>query len=117
MYLKYISIPEILRVMASRIFQLRVGHAPLNHYLHKFKKIDSPRCPACGYPKETVEHFLIHCPKYAHERWPLRNRFRGGLPKLSKMLTNPKLLMPIVNFIEATQRFSLPTDPLQNPGE
>lgn len=117
MYLKYISIPEISRVMASRIFQLRVGHAPLNHYLHKFKKIDSPRCPACGYPKETVEHFLIHCPKYAHERWPLRNRFRGGLPKLSKMLTNPKLLMPIVNFIEATQRFSPPTDPLQNPGE
>ena len=70
-YLKYISIPEISRETASCIFQLRVGHAPLNQYLFKFKRVDSPRCPACRHPKETAEHYLIYCPKYAHERWTI----------------------------------------------
>lgn len=112
--LKYISDSGTSREMASRIFQLRVGHAPLNLYLHKFKKVDSPRCPACGHPKETVEHFLVYCPKYAHERWPIRNRFGGRMPKLSKLLTSPKLLPPIANFIKATQRFEATLDPNQN---
>ena len=109
-YLKDISTPGISRDLASRIFQLRVGHVPLNYYLHKFKRVDNPRCPACGHPEETVEHYLIQCPKYAHKRWPLRNRFRGGIPKLSKLLTNPKLLVPIANFTEATQRFKPPSE-------
>ena len=92
--------------MASHIFQLRVGHAPLNHYLFKFKKVDSPHFPACGHPKETMEHFLIHCLKYAHKHWSLCNRFQGGLPKLTKLLTSLKLLAPLANFIKATQRFT-----------
>ena len=59
-YLSYISIKDISRKTASRIFQLRVGHAPLNLYLHRFKRVDNPRCPACGHPKETPEHFLLY---------------------------------------------------------
>lgn len=70
-YLKYISSEEIPRKTTSLIFQLRVGHAPINQYLYTFKKIDSPRCPACRHPKETVEHFVLICPKYAHKRWTL----------------------------------------------
>jgi hypothetical protein len=56
---------------ASLIFQLRVGHALLNDYLYHYKITNSARCLACSDPYETVEHFLLHCPKYAHERWPL----------------------------------------------
>ena len=37
-YLKYISSEEISRKTASLIFQLRVGHAPINQYLFRFKK-------------------------------------------------------------------------------
>ena len=106
-YLKYISNEEILRKTASLIFQLRVGHAPSNQHLHRFNKIASPQCPACGHPKETVEHFLIHCPKYAHKRWPLLRNVRGGTPKLSRLLSSPKLLVPLANFIESTGRFNL----------
>ena len=54
---------RISRNMASIIFQLRVGHVPLNKYLHRFKKVDHARCPACGDQVKTVEHFLIHCPQ------------------------------------------------------
>ena len=104
-YLKYISSNDISRKTASLIFQLRVGHAPINQYLHRFQKIESPSCPACGHPKETVEHFLIQCPKYAHERWPLLQNSRSGHPKISKILSSPKLLLPLANYIEATGRF------------
>ena len=104
-YLKYISNGKISRKAASAIFQLRVGHAPLNEYLHRFKKVDSPRCPACGHPKETAEHFLIQCPSYAHERWPILNQSRGRIPQMIKLLSSPKLLGPLANFIEATERF------------
>ena len=104
-YLKYISSKEIPRKTASLIFQLRVGHAPINQYLHRFKKIDSPCCPACGHPKETVEHYILFCPKYAHERWTLLRSSRGGLPKLSRVLSSPKLIGPLASYIKASGRF------------
>ena len=104
-YLKYISNKKISTKTASLIFQLRVRHAPTNQYLHRFKKIVSPQCPACGHPKETVEHFLLHCPKYAHKRWPMLRNSRGGISKHSRLLSSPKLLIPLANYIESTRRF------------
>ena len=108
-YLKYISSNDILRKTASLIFQLRVGHAPINQYLHRFKKIESPSCPACRHPKETVEHFLIHCLKYAHKRWLLLRSSRSRHPKISKILSSPKLLLTLANYIAATGRFKQDT--------
>jgi hypothetical protein len=112
-FLKYICSQEISRAAASRIFQLRVGHVLLNQYLFRFKRVDNPRCPACGHPNETVEHFIVYCPKYAHERWPLLQRTGNTPPKLIKLLTSTKLLMLLVNFIDATERFKLSEDPTQ----
>ena len=76
-FLKYLSCKELSRQLASRIFQLRVGHVPLNAYLHRFKCVDNPRCPACGHPRETAEHFLLQCPNYMHKRWNITRR-EGG---------------------------------------
>jgi hypothetical protein len=106
-FLSYISNKEILRKSTSRIFQLRVGHAPLNQYLHRFKRVDSPHCPACGHFKETLEHFLLFCPSYEHERWLIKNAIGGYLPKIARLLTDPKLLRPLANFIEASGRYNL----------
>ncbi|KAN0133622.1 hypothetical protein V8E53_008569 [Lactarius tabidus] len=106
-YLKYISNPELSRTNASHIFQLRVGHVPLNQYLYKFKKVNSPRCPACSHPNETVEPFILYCPKYAHEQWPILSQNQGNVPKLAKVLTSIKLSIPLANFIEATGRFNI----------
>ena len=106
-YLKYISNENISRKTASAIFQLRVGHAPLNQYLHRFKKVDSSQCPACGHPKETAEHFLLQCPKYAHERWPILNARGGRPPTFTKLLSNPGLLLPLANYMDATGRFEI----------
>jgi hypothetical protein len=91
--------------MASLIFQLRVGHAPLNSYLHRFKKVDSDRCPACSDPHETAEHFLIDCPNYAHERWSLTTRTNRARLSSIDLLSNLKTIIPVINYIEATERF------------
>ena len=104
-FLKYISNGKISRKAASTIFQLRVGHAPLNDYLYRFKKADSPQCPACGHPKETPEHYLLQCPSYDYERWPILNLLGGRLPQLMKLLSSPKMLLPLANYMEATERF------------
>ena len=114
-YLTYISSENISRKAASAIFQLRVGHALLNQYLYRFKKVDSPQCPACGHPKETPEHFLLQCPKYAHKRWPLLNQTRGRPPKFTVLLSNPKYLKPLANYMDATGRFEL--EPANPPSE
>jgi ribonuclease HI len=105
-YLQYISNKEISRNSASRIFQLRAGHAPLNQYLHRFKRVEMPRCPACGHPNETVEHYLLYCPKYDHECWPIIRKAGGSRPKLNKLLSKVDLLQPLANYIEATERFT-----------
>ena len=58
---------------ASLISQLLVSHIPLNAYLHRFKRVDSDLCPACGVESEEVSHFLLDCQTYAHahEIWAL----------------------------------------------
>ena len=90
---------RIQRKMTSLIFQLRVGHAPLNRYLHRFKKVDSARCPACGEQYETVEHFLLHCPKYAHECWPMLQKLRRAVPSTTEIHSNKNLILPLINYI------------------
>ena len=45
----------------SIIFQLRTGHVPLNGYLHRIKPQQSPACPLCNEPEETVNHLFFEC--------------------------------------------------------
>lgn len=104
-YLTLISDHSIPRRMASLVFQLRVEHAPLNKYLHRFKKVESASCPACGDPCESVEHFLLRCPKYAHERWPLLARLNRTVPSMTDILSNQKIIRSLINYIDATERF------------
>ena len=106
-FLGAISSAEISRRSASLITQLLIEHIPLNSYLEKFKKVDNARCPACGETRESVSHFLLHCPGYAHERWILDQRVRKKNKSLSKesLLGTPELIKPLANFIKASHRF------------
>ena len=40
---------------------LRLGNSTLNDDLFHHNCISSPNC-ACGYHRETTEHYLLHCP-------------------------------------------------------
>ena len=109
-FLSAISHKELSRVDASRIAQFRLGHAPVNHYLKRIRRVDSARCPACGDEEETTEHFMLRCPIYTHERWALTEKAK----KLRKpmdmetLLGKPEMLREVAKFIRATNRFQQP---------
>ena len=100
-----ISDDNLSRNDASRIFQLRAGHVPLNEYLERFKRMDSAQCPACGHPRENVQHFLKDCPAYKHERWPLHRLCKTEEPTLKDLLNKEELTIPLAKYIRATGRF------------
>ena len=62
---------ECSRAQASLIIQFRMGHVPLNTYLHRISKTDQPLCSFCERGNETVHHYLFDCTAWAHERWLL----------------------------------------------
>jgi ribonuclease HI len=110
-FLNRLSNPALSRKAASLITQLAIKHVPLNAYLERFKRVDSARCPVCREAEETVEHFLLECPGYEHERWNLKNE----ATKLSKtirmdtLLGDPDLTILLATYIDATLRFKTPS--------
>jgi hypothetical protein len=48
--------------------QFMTGHGAFNTYLHKIKKVESPRCPMCTNEDETPEHVVFSCPRFDEER-------------------------------------------------
>jgi hypothetical protein len=60
----------------------------------------------CGEQRETAEHFLLDCPKFTHERWPLLSRTNRTRPAITDLLSNKKTIIPLINYINATERFS-----------
>ena len=107
-FLKAISTADLSREAASRISQFRLSHAPLNKFLKRIQKVDSARCPACGADEETIEHFLLTCPSYAHERWALTQaaRKKRKTINLGTLLGDQEMILPLASYIEATHRFS-----------
>ena len=103
-FIESISNHKLTRQASSYISQLRISHIPLNNYLYRFKCVDNPRCLACGDPNETVEHFLLICPAYAHEWWVLENSIKSKL-SLKALLGNQKASLAVNNYIKATHRF------------
>ena len=108
-FIKLISNDRLSRMDASRIFQLRTGHVPLNAYLERFKRADSARCPACGHPKESTQHYLFDCPAYKHERWALYKHCKAREPKMKDLLNCADMVIPLANYIQATGRFDQET--------
>ncbi len=109
-FLKAISNPKLPRAAASRIVQLRLAHTPLNSYLQRIQKVDSARCPACGASKENIEYFLLRCPGYTHERWPLKqhaSRKHKALT-LKSLLGDPQFTLPLAAYIQVMGRFTKP---------
>ena len=106
-FLGSISNSELSREAASRIAQFRLAHAPVNQYLKRIGKVDNARCPACGADEETIEHFLLYCPSYAHKRWAI-NQHAKHIKKqftLSTLLDERDMMIPLTNYIDATGRF------------
>lgn len=92
-------------IVGTRITPHTAKKTPLNEYLHRFKKVDSANCPACGHHTETAQHFLLECPKYARERWSLTKRCKTTELKFGEVLRKSEYIGPLCNYIKATERF------------
>ena len=73
---------------------LRLGSAPLNAFLHSIGCAPAPDC-LCGGGVETVEHYLLHCSKYAPARARLRASARPAFPAAAQMGTAELLGNPL----------------------
>ena len=112
-YIELTSNPEIHRESASKIFQLRTGHIPLNAYLHRFKISEGAQCPACGAPKETPQHFVLECPAYANERKRTLKPKKGRSElKFAEIVGRKSDAVALAHFILDSKRFAQDTQKL-----
>ena len=67
--------------------RLRIGHAGINQYLHRFGMTDGPLCSRC-LVTESIDHFLLSCQKYtiARTRMLVKLRIGGIWPVTVKTL-------------------------------
>jgi len=64
--------------------------------------MDTAYCPR-GRGKETVEHYLLECRRYAEERKELRKNVGVGGMRIEKLLGYPKLVKHTVEFVASTK--------------
>ena len=98
---------SISRNQASILFQLRSGHVPLNTYLHRIKKVDSPICQSCLQFRETVMHYVMRCETHTIARRTMFNAAGRDARNLGKLLSTTELLPHLFQFIKSTERLRL----------
>lgn len=69
-------LPEVSNTQNKKWYKLTrqmtyilTGYGPINDSLYTRGSIDSPECPCCEAPNETVEHILFDCPVYDNLRY------------------------------------------------
>ncbi|KAF8574090.1 hypothetical protein K439DRAFT_1373501, partial [Ramaria rubella] len=95
------------------ITQLRTGHVGLNVFLKKIKAVDSALCSTCHLP-ETVAHYLLHCCRYGTHRRRLRCSTGKASHSLQHLLSDPKIIVHTLRYIEDTNRFERYNDVAKN---
>ena len=83
---------KLPRSTSSKIIQLRTGHCGLNSYLHRFGIAESSTCE-CGTGQETVEHFLLECPRYREQRSEMRRKAGTGNMRVDVLLGSSKAIL------------------------
>ena len=60
-----------------------------------------------GAAVESIAHFLLNCPSYAHERWALARQVRKMRKNMTveTLLGEPELAAPLAKYIFSTGRF------------
>ena len=91
----------------TTLFRLMSGHCKLNAHLKRIGLHDTGKCETCEVD-ETVEHFLMQCPRYAPARNTIFQKIRdsGMQPPttLKELLTNDETVQFCFDFIKKSQR-------------
>ena len=54
--------------LASRFFQLKMGHAITGTYLHRIRKQNNKNCWWCSNRNQTIHHLLFDCTRWRDQR-------------------------------------------------
>ncbi|XP_050686437.1 ATP-dependent DNA helicase DDX11-like isoform X2 [Eriocheir sinensis] len=65
---------KMSRVLDVALTRLRLGHTRLSTHLHRLRLVPDPHCPWCGTVEETIEHLLLHCPRFHSQRVLLQHQ-------------------------------------------
>nr|AEB91360.1 unknown [Verticillium dahliae VdLs.17] len=103
---------------ASMLAQLRTGMARLNASLFRIRAVASAQC-ACGQARETVEHFLLRCTRWATQRAETLMRPGTQRDNISfhlggKTTSDGDDWKPDMKAVRATIRFAKATGRLEN---
>jgi len=100
------------RTVETTMARLRIGHVGLAQHQFRFNLSESEMC-SCGQI-ESVEHYLLLCPNYRHQREKLfKNlRLQKVTPSLCNLLgggnfdnsTQNKIVTYIMVYIKETQK-------------
>ena len=82
---------------------------PLQVYLHRISKADSPVCPKCKMGDETVGHYLMACKAFIAQRGWMERHLRRAAKSVSTLLTNLKAFPSLFQYIHDMRRFQGPT--------
>ena len=83
---------KLQREQASLLFQLRVGHIPLNAHLYRLQKINLPICSSCQQNSKTVAHYILHCTMYREVRRTLIYKAGRDARNIRKLLSTATLI-------------------------
>ncbi|KAG0724160.1 Heparan-sulfate 6-O-sulfotransferase 2 [Chionoecetes opilio] len=67
-------IRQTSRVLDVALTRLRIGHTTLTAHLHRLQLTPDPYCPWCRNVPESIEHFLLQCPRFHSHRQLLRGQ-------------------------------------------
>jgi len=76
----------------AQLARLCSGHCSLNQYLFRFHHADSPYCECDNQTIETVQHYLLRCPRYEMQRARLVTKVGIGGMWIEKLLGYPELV-------------------------
>jgi len=102
--MQLISGPRLYRKGASWLFQIGLGHFPVNAYLHRYKHADSARCPASGHHIESAQHFILDFPGHDYDRLEFTKKKSLKDKDSSKIIGDKKFAISLTKYIQATGR-------------
>jgi ribonuclease HI len=108
---------KLKRREACVLAQLRTGMARLNGFLSRIGAVESDLCP-CGRARETVDHFLLRCVRWAALREDMLQctvARRGSLSFYlgGKVPSDPKMWSPDMKAVRATIKYAMATGRLE----
>ena len=89
------------RPMVAILTQMRLGHFPLNTYLHRIGRADADTCPACQEHRESLHHFLFQCHEHREARRSIPRRMRT----YADLLASREGLPHLFRYVKKTGRF------------